>query len=238
MKQSYDQREYWQQRLAKNFDLRGVGYRRFSTRYNNWMYRLKRERLEEVLGGRDLARADVLDIGCGTGFFVQWYADRGARVHGIDITDVSIENLSRCFPACEFTVADIGGDDFRPPRSFDIVNMWDVIYHIVDDARFHRCLRNVAACAKPGALFLLTDNFGDSEDRRAAEHVRKRCLATYEAAMPALGFELAELRPLFFRLNREINRFDNLMAPWYYRKDKRETAPACDNLSLAVWKKR
>ncbi|MBX3729981.1 MAG: class I SAM-dependent methyltransferase [Candidatus Sumerlaeia bacterium] len=235
MPSSYDPKQYWQKRLSSNFDLRGVGYRRFSTSYNNWMYRLKREKLEEVLAGSDPRSMEVLDIGCGTGFFVRWYLERGARVLGVDITDVSVEKLRTEFPAAEFVVADVGDATFQAPRAFDIVNMWDVVYHIVDDERFRQAMANIAGATKPGGLFLLTDNFGDTEDRRAAEHVRKRCMATYEALLPEMGFKLEKLLPLFDRLNRPISRWDNLLARFYYGHDKRLAQPARDNLGLAVW---
>ncbi|MEM9713256.1 MAG: methyltransferase domain-containing protein [Actinomycetota bacterium] len=40
------------------------------------------ERLDQVLAGRD--RADVIDLGCGTGLDAEWLAERGANVLAVD----------------------------------------------------------------------------------------------------------------------------------------------------------
>jgi len=138
---SYEPREFWEQRLRQQFDLRGTGETELSLAYNRACYALRREVLERAL---DRARietrgAAVLDVGCGTGFFTQLYLDRGARVTGVDITSASVEQLSARFPQARFVQADVSIS--VPDEPFDIVNVFDVLYHITDDAAWERAAR-------------------------------------------------------------------------------------------------
>src|SRR4051812_42511429 len=110
MSSPYQPDTYWQDRLSKHFNLSGVGHLSYSAAYNEWLYRRKANALRQALAGRDVKGSRVLDVGSGTGFFVRWYSERGASVHGVDITAVSVERLSAEFPAHAFTRADISAD--------------------------------------------------------------------------------------------------------------------------------
>lgn len=235
---AYEPKRYWESRLTDNFDLRGVGHSAFSPAYNKWLYRRKRRCIDDFFEDRDLNGSDVLDIGCGTGFFVEWYLSRGARVTGVDITSISVERLSARFDAT-FHVADVTDPAFPACGPFDIVNMWDVIYHIVDPDAFEHAISNIAARLKPGGLFLFTDWFGLPMDREVAAHVRARCLATYRRALPPRGLELLSLQPLYTRLNkRNVGmRADDRLGPLYFFLDNRARRIATDNLSLSVWRR-
>jgi SAM-dependent methyltransferase len=186
----------------------------------------------------------VLDIGCGTGFFVDWYLKKGAAVCGIDITEVSIARLKQKYQG-EFYTEDITAPNFTLlGREFDIINMWDVIYHIVDPGRFQQAFDNIAGSMKDGALLLYTDRFGAPSDVRLAEHVQMRCLHTYAQILPKMGFELKGIYPLYNHLNRahlklgklNLPVIDNYLGWLYYRLDNRLNTIPADNLSLAVWR--
>jgi SAM-dependent methyltransferase len=233
----YAPRDYWERRLRGSFNLQGVGHKHFSERYNRSLYRRKGHCLEAALAGETVAARTVLDIGCGTGYFVEWYLRHGASVRGIDITEVSVQRLRERF-AGEFRTQDISAADYDPGTPVDIVNMWDVMYHIVDPAGFERALANVARSLGPGGLFLCSDWFGAPHDVRIADHVQGRCLATYDARLPSLGLERVALLPLFHLLNkRRLGGLDNVIAPLYRLLDDRATRVSPDNLSLGVWRR-
>jgi SAM-dependent methyltransferase len=44
----------------------------------------------------DVAGRDVVELGCGTGYFGAWLARRGARVTGLDLTPAQLETARRC----------------------------------------------------------------------------------------------------------------------------------------------
>jgi len=75
---SFDTRSYWERRLADDWTLRGVGFRRMGSRFNEWAYRRRGERfvalVEEFVPERSELR--VLDVGSGTGplhHFYRWW---------------------------------------------------------------------------------------------------------------------------------------------------------------------
>src|SRR4029079_7027713 len=142
---SYDPRAFWEQRLSEQFDLRGTGETGLSLAYNRACYELRRHVLDRALreAGCDPRGRTVLDVGCGTGFFTRYYLDRGcAQLTGIDIAPTSIERLAQRHPEGRFVLADIGADPID--GRYDIVNAFDVLYHITDDARWERAVGHLA----------------------------------------------------------------------------------------------
>jgi SAM-dependent methyltransferase len=235
MSEPYDPKVFWESRLRGSFNLKGTGHIGFSESYNRWLYRRKRQCLESSLRDTPLRDKDVLDIGCGTGFFVEWYLKRRANVVGIDITDVSIEKLTQRYSGKFFT-QDIADPHYRPYREFDLVNMWDVIYHIVETDAFDQTLQNISISLKPGALLLITDWFGASSDLRLAEHVKVRCLDTYRRSL-GRNFELKGLYPLYNVLNKpHWAKADNYLAWLYFALDTLSKKIPPNNLSLSVWR--
>ncbi|MBI3538685.1 MAG: class I SAM-dependent methyltransferase, partial [Candidatus Eisenbacteria bacterium] len=144
-----------------------------------------------------------LDVGCGTGFWVERYLRRGAEVTGIDIAPTAIARLRDRFPEARFMLADVGEAPIE--GSYAIVNAFDVLYHITDDARWDRALAHLAAAVEPGGLLLVTDTFVGADDE--ADHNRMRPLAAYRRVLGAAGFTVADLRPTHVLLNRPLGAF-------------------------------
>ncbi len=210
---SYRPREFWDRRLAEHFDLRGTGETGLSLAYNRACYTLRREVLERALreAGMDPAGKQVLDVGCGTGFFTAHYLARGAVVTGLDIAPTSVERLRARFPDARFVLADVSEADIE--GRFDIVNVFDVLYHIVDEARWEAAVRRLGAAVAPGGLLLVTDTFVDLG--ALASHNRMRPLERYRAVLEPLGFAFSRLHPTHVLLNRELGPFRFLnRAPW------------------------
>ena len=201
---TYRPREFWEQRLSEQFDLRGTGETTLSADYNRACYTLRAEVL-----GRALARADldprgrsVLDVGCGTGFWTAWYLERGALYTGLDIAPTSIARLSERYPQARFLLADISEADIA--GTFDLVNVFDVLYHITDDARWEAALGRLARAVAPGGALLVTDVFGEA--RGLSEHNKMRSLERYRAVLAATGlrFTCAPLVSTHALLNRHL----------------------------------
>lgn len=210
----FDNKQYWETRLREHYSLAGVGYLRLGRRYNEWMYRVRGEvfdRLVQATGNRQPATgwqgAKVLDVGAGTGFYVDRWLRMGAEVTGLDLTEVAVRELSHCFPTANFVQADIGGPlggglvgRVLPPGSFDAVSAFDVLFHIVDDAAYARAFQNIAALLRPGGWFLWSDNFLRHPTERVAHQV-SRSLEESTAAAEAAGFEVIERVPMFVLMN-------------------------------------
>jgi len=202
---SYTPREFWDRRLSEQFDLRGTGETGLSLAYNRACYELRLEVLGRALreAGVDPRGKRVLDVGCGTGFFTAWYLERGARVTGVDIAPTSVERLRASFPEATFLLADVS--ETGPEGPFDVVNAFDVLYHVVDDGRWEAAVRRLGEAVAPGGTLLVTDTF--ARLGAIAEHNRMRPLAEYRRVLEPLGFTLGRIRPTHVLLNRELGAF-------------------------------
>jgi 2-polyprenyl-3-methyl-5-hydroxy-6-metoxy-1,4-benzoquinol methylase len=199
---SYRPKEFWEQRLAEQFDLRGTGETGLSLAYNLACYRLRAEVLTRALArcGASVSGARVLDVGCGTGFWTEYYSARGARYTGVDIAHVSVDRLAARYPAQRFVRADVS--EGVPEGPYDLVNVFDVLYHVTDEARWEAALRHLAAAVVPGGLLLITDVF--AERGGLAEHNVMRPLKRYTQVLSAQGLEREQLVPTHVLLNRHL----------------------------------
>jgi SAM-dependent methyltransferase len=206
---SYQPREFWERRLSEQFDLRGTGQTGLSLAYNRACYALRRDVLDRALRAAafDPRGRRVLDVGCGTGFFTAYYLERGALLTGIDIAPTSIERLRARHPGARFILGDVS--ELPLDETWDLVNAFDVLYHITEDTRWERALAHLADAVIPGGLLLVTDTF--EERAGLAAHNRMRSLARHRAVLEPRGFTLAPLQPTHVLLNRDLGpiRFVN-----------------------------
>jgi SAM-dependent methyltransferase len=202
---TYRPREFWEQRLSEQFDLRGTGETGLSLAYNRACYTLRREVLDRALAdaGFEPRGRRVLDVGCGTGFWTEYYLRRGAEVTGIDIAPTAIARLGERFPQARFVLADVGEAPIE--GRYDVVNAFDVLYHITDDARWTAALTHLARAVADGGLLLVTDTFAESG--ALAEHNRMRPLTAYTRVLEAEGLTRIGLRATHVLLNRELHAF-------------------------------
>jgi len=71
----------------------------------------------------------VLDCGCGTGRFTDLFAQQGAKVVGMDISENMTKNAKKKVPSAEFITGDVFSTPFRETQ-FDIVVCSQVLTHL------------------------------------------------------------------------------------------------------------
>jgi 2-polyprenyl-3-methyl-5-hydroxy-6-metoxy-1,4-benzoquinol methylase len=190
------------------------------------LYKLQLSILKKALKKHNIALQGkkVLDIGCGTGFFSEFYLRNLAHVTGIDITTTSVESLRDSLPDGKFITMDFSAEltskkEFE--NQFDIINMLNVIFHIVDDTKFERTLENLILCLKEGGYLLLSDYRGDA-DVSPARHVKFRRLAKYQI-LREKGVNIVDIIPVYYFMNRKIGtlsvRANNLISPLLFIVD-------------------
>jgi len=204
----FDPRHYWEQALGRHFDLQGVGYGSLGLQYNIWMYRLRKVIFARLLriAKLDARHSDVLDVGCGTGFYIdQWLAAGARSVTGADLTETSVAQLRQRFPTARFVQADIGASP-NPlgGRHFDVIDAFDVLFHIVDDARYAQAFVNLYEVLRPGGTFVFSDNFVHHDELRGRHHV-SRSLQQTEDAVRAAGFTIERRMPVFVLMNQPVD---------------------------------
>ncbi len=99
-----------------------------------------------VLG--DVHGLDVVDLGCGTGYFSAWLARRGARPVGVDVTPAQLDTARRLQreTGVEFPLIEASAEEVPlPDASFDLAlseygaSIWCDPYRWIPEA--HRLLR-------------------------------------------------------------------------------------------------
>jgi 2-polyprenyl-3-methyl-5-hydroxy-6-metoxy-1,4-benzoquinol methylase len=186
------------------------------------MYRVRGAVFDRVVGRESPAASGsgsgwlgkrALDVGAGTGFYVDRWQRLGADVTGLDLTDVAVSELARSFPQAAFVRADIGGAPGDIPLAlgtFDAVSAFDVLFHIVDDAAYEQAFRNIAALLKPGGWFFWSDNFLRHPAERV-QHQVSRTLAESTRCVTAAGFEVVERVPMFVLMNYPADTTSRLL---------------------------
>lgn len=201
---TYRPQEYWERTLSRQFDVRGTGEPGLSLAYNRACYQLRREVLDRALAdaGLDPRGRRVLDVGCGSGFWTSYYVGRGAEYTGLDIAPVSVAKLQQAYPESRFVLSDVSEAELE--GTWDIVNVFDVLYHITDDVKWQAALGRLARAVAPGGALLVTDAF--ESPAGLAEHNKMRPFERYRDVLDASGvrFEYAPLRATHVLLNRHL----------------------------------
>ena len=202
---AYRAKEYWEERLGARLSLSATGHHGFSERYNRYLYKLKGRSLGRALQryGIKTEGRSVLDVGCGNGFFVNYYTRKKSNVTGIDVTDISVRTLREKFPLCKFLSADISYPDIGLKETFDIVNVFDVLYHIVDDNAFRKAVGNIGERCKRGAWILITDTLDPKKS--VGEHVLYRDLEAYRTALGSSEIDIIGLIPVFRLMSKGVS---------------------------------
>jgi hypothetical protein len=122
---AFDADAYWRDRLASNPTLESTGTRPFGLQYQRYLYRLKEAAIRRVLqtAGRSVRGAEVLNAGCGWGYFEPVFDAWGAAgVTGMDFVARAVAELQRRRPQYPYLAGDISAE--LPPaltdRTFDV----------------------------------------------------------------------------------------------------------------------
>lgn len=169
----------------------------YETRYH---YNLVENGIVDLLreSGRPVTGASVLDVGSGTGHWIEFYAGvlEAREVVGTDFSDVAVEALRRRFegePRISVELADVSLPRAAWDARFDVVNAVGILFHIVDDARWTAAVHNLARWLAPGGVALIGGDFG-SETRELGVMRRVRSLELWEATLAAAGCRVCGLK--------------------------------------------
>ncbi|MGD2128288.1 MAG: class I SAM-dependent methyltransferase [Lysobacterales bacterium] len=212
-------RDFWDQRLGDRPDASSVGCAGFGRRYNDWLYRVRRSGFRRLVRRLSVSPANcrVLDVGSGTGFYIeQWRAMGATRIEALDFSQSAVRHLRGRFPSMAVHHADLSAPSL-PLESgqYDLISAFDVLFHLVEDAAYARAIANVSNLLKPGGFLLLSENFTHRERPRASWYHYSRPLKTIEHQLQANGLRLIERRPMFVLMNAPDDSGSRLLGNWW-----------------------
>jgi SAM-dependent methyltransferase len=188
-------------------------------RYDGQVYCQRVANVGRFMG--DVTGRDVLDLGCGVGFFGGTARERGARVVGLDFSAVALELCVQRQTGMPVLRGDATTLPF-PDACFDVVLLNDIIEHLAEEPG-HAMITEVFRVLRPGGRLIVdTDNdefiMGrkgfkrlndwfekDTPQRKALTEIKK----TYNA--PTLHIKIytvVEMRALLESVGFRIDDFD------------------------------
>ena len=218
MNESYDVKDYWEKRLEQNWGLHGVGYLGYGIYYNQWMYRVRRRVFINHAMALKLNFGDlkVLDIGSGTGFYLNLWKTLGVKsIFGSDISDSSVKRLKKLYPEFSIVQLDIGGpleEQNFSKRRFNIITAFDVLFHIVDDNKFRNAIFNISRSLVSDGYFIFSDNFLHGKTIRSTHQV-SRSIEEIDSVLKEAGFQIIKRVPMFILMNAPIDTTSSYPLP-------------------------
>ena len=200
---------YWEARLRQNWNLRGVGHINYGKHYNWWLYKVRRYVFEHEMNRliRNWSQIDVLDVGSGTGFWIDLWKSLGVHsVVGSDITQVAVERLRQAHPDSRFVKLDISDSPEcqNLVDTFHVISAFDVLFHITSDVQFSNAVSNIFRLLTPGGYFIFSDNFLHGQEVRS-EHQANRTLNQISDVLCRVGFRVVKRVPMFVLMNTPID---------------------------------
>jgi predicted TPR repeat methyltransferase len=172
------------------------------------MYRVRAHVVTREIrrAGIDLGARAVLDVGSGTGFYIQLWQDLGARkITGSDFAPFAVHALEKKYPAHRFVELDVSSEQLSPAdEKYDLVSAFDIFYHIVDDKAYARAFRNVRSLLNVGGYFVFSENFLPRE-REVGLHQVSRSNLEIAALLAENKFEIVSRAPVFVLMNRPLD---------------------------------
>jgi SAM-dependent methyltransferase len=157
----------------------------------HWWSVARRDIILSVLRRHLPEHSSLLDIGCGTGYFLE-AARRHYRVSGLDSSPIALEYCRQrgIEPAWAGGPDDLGAIE---QQTFDAITLLDVIEHLDDDAG---ALRAIARHLSGRGLLLVTVPaypwlWSDHDD--IARHKRRYTLSSLRRAVTAAGFHIEKI---------------------------------------------
>ncbi len=112
-----------------------------------WNMTTPPEILKRVITANVPKQGKIIELGCGAGNYVIWFAKMGYEIKGIDISENAIniarKSASTAGVNCQFTVTDVVSDLPGFDERFDFAYDWELLHHIFPEDR-DRYIRNVS----------------------------------------------------------------------------------------------
>ena len=97
-------------------------------------------------------KGNLLDIGCGAGFFLNIAKERGWNWHGMEILPEYIKYAQENFALKQIRLESLDGSLSYDANTFDVITLWDLIEHLRNPLN---SLKKINHIMKPGGLLVM-----------------------------------------------------------------------------------
>ncbi|HED5352297.1 TPA: class I SAM-dependent methyltransferase [Campylobacter jejuni] len=135
---------------------------------------------------------EILDAGCGKGFFSNGLFSSGYVVSGIDSSVNAISFCKENYPGIFFKQENL--DNFILDKAFDVIVCIDVMFHIVEDILWEKSVKNLAYHAKNNSIIIISDYIDASDNEKTIgqkiKYIKYRNVKKYGEILKSFGFFL------------------------------------------------
>lgn len=111
-----------------------------------WNIEIPPDILQHLIKSKKLSPCKMIELGCGAGNYVRYFAKMGFHATGVDISEKAIEIArdlaQKAGVTCEFIAADVLGDMSEIQSKYDFVYDWELLHHIFPEDR-NKYIENV-----------------------------------------------------------------------------------------------
>ena len=194
-------KSFWNDRY-RHFSLSESGWLGAGEAHNRYLYRCKEQALTGALKALGLGPEDdfqILDAGCGQGFFANLYHERFPRAGyaGVDISGRVVQHLRSEHPERDFFEGDMSKWRHPSGARFDVIQALEVLHLMLDDDLVERTLENLASQLEPEGHLLITVVPLD-ETIQVNDYIRHRGRSFFERAFAACGLSPLRERAIYY----------------------------------------
>ncbi len=172
MKDNFSDKEYWKNRHSNKDNIKAVGVKGVSVKGNYYIYKFLQEQYEVLLSKIDISKVKTFfDCGFGDGYFLRFYKEKYPHIEisGIDISPEAKKRID-FVSSQNLLVGDLVSMDIR--KTYDVVQSFDVLYHILNDSDYYDALYNMTKITKK--YLVLHERFGTKAELMSSKHLRMR----------------------------------------------------------------
>lgn len=122
--------------------------------YRKVRFATERVTLLEQYTGKSIEQLQVLDVGCGTGWFLEYAQEAGATCYGVELgsglAKLTAEHLGIQVWNCDLL-------DVQTEQRFDVITMFDLIEHVVDPVALIKKAKELLT--EDGVILLFTPQY-------------------------------------------------------------------------------
>ena len=206
---TFDYVTYWNNRLNPKFDIEGVGYIGLGKIYNKYMYQIRFDILNYIVGSffpKGLRKKQVLELGPGIGLFTDYFYKQKASYKAIDIAERSVKELKGRYKNYTFTQGDLSNPALFQSNEYDLVFAADVLLHLTDEEKYKIAINNIARSLKETGYAILFDPITVVNASSPSPHVVIRNIEYIKKVCTENGLEVVEILPCSFFMNFPFDR--------------------------------